>query len=700
MIFIRLILRAILIASFFGSAAYAATVVNNKALENEADGKNWATFGRTFYETHYSPLKQITDKNVSKLGLAWANDLPPGFVGGMPLAVDGTLYFATGLSVVRAVDAKTGKELWLFDPLTGEKAGDKMKAVWGVRGMAYWEGKLFIGTFDGRLIAINASTGKQAWSVMTVPKGDVRSISGAPRVYNGKVLIGHGGADVGPIRGYVTCYDAHSGKFLWRFYTVPGDPSKGFENKAMEMAAKTWTGEWWKMGGGGTVWDSMTYDPKFNRVYLGTGNGAPWNRKIRSPGGGDNLFLSSIVALDADTGEYIWHYQDTPGESWDFNSTMGIQLATLDINGKPHDVIMHAPKNGFFYVIDRKDGKLLSAEKFGRVNWAERIDIETGRPVEAPNARFENGGNLQWPGPMGAHNWQPMSYNPNTGLVYIPVISMPMYYSDDPETMKEFKFLLGRNGTGINFKNPEMAKAMAAAFPEMGASLVAWDPVKQQARWTHKLEGLGPVSGSTMTTAGNLVFQGRADGKFVAYAADTGKIVWSFDAQVGVIAPPITYEVDGKQYLSVLAGFGGTPAVAGPLASYGWDYREQKRRLLTFVIGGTHKLPPAPPRYVPTFEDDPSVKVEKAKVIFGKDQYDQRCDKCHGADGIASGHAPELRASPVIWDADSFKEIVQKGMLSGNGMPNFKELDDNQIEALRQYIIHQARETLGPPKTN
>jgi len=692
-------MRMALLALLVTSTAHAAPI-NNETLGNEADGRNWASFGRTFYETHYSPLRQITDKNIKQLGLAWAHDLPPGFVGGMPLAVDGTLYFATGLSIVRAVDAKTGKELWVYDPQTGEAAGDKMKAVWGVRGIAFWEGKIYVGTFDGRLIAVDASNGKQLWSVMTVPKNDLRSISGPPRVFNGKVVIGHGGADVGPVRGYVTCYDANTGKQLWRFHTVPGNPADGFENKAMEMAAKTWTGEWWKMGGGGTVWNAMTYDPKYNYLYLGTGNGAPWNRKIRSPGGGDNLFLSSIVALNADTGEYVWHYQDTPGESWDYNAAMGIQLATLKIDGKDRDVILHAPKNGFFYVVDRSSGKLLSAEKIGKVTWAERVDIETGRPVEAKNARYEDGGVLLWPGPMGVHNWMPMSYNPDTGLVYIPTTDSPMYYADDPETMKTFKFRLGRNDTGVSFGTAAEMAAAGLNPAEIGAYLLAWDPIKQKARWKQKMEGIGPVSGSTMTTAGNLVFQGRADGKFVAYAADTGKILWSFDAQVGVIAPPITYEVDGKQYVSVIAAFGGTPAVAGVLAPYGWDYRTQKRRLLTFMIGGTEKLPPAPPKVALEFDDDPEFRLDTPKVKMGLDQYSHRCDKCHGADAIAAGHAPDLRVSPTLFDADTFKQIVKEGALAANGMPNFKELNDAQVEAMRHYIIERARATLGPPKTN
>ena len=352
-----------------------ASTIDDAALANEADGSDWPAFGRTFSEQRFSPLRQIDAENVARLGLVWSLDLPGVInVASQPLAVAGVVYFAVGQSVVHAVDARTGKLLWRHDPEVAKVAGPKLRAAWGSRGLAFYRDKVYVGTLDGRLLALSAATGEPVWSVLTVERDDARFISGAPRVFDGKVLIGHGGADHGPVRGYVTAYDAETGRLLWRFHIVPGDPAQGFENAAMETAARTWTGEWWKHGGGGTVWNAITYDPEFDRVYLGTGNGAPWNQKIRSPGGGDNLFLCSVLALDADTGEYRWHYQTTPGETWDYNSAMDMLLATLPIDGKPRKLLLHAPKNGFFYVIDRETGKLVSAEKIGKATWALRVD--------------------------------------------------------------------------------------------------------------------------------------------------------------------------------------------------------------------------------------------------------------------------------------------------------------------------------------
>jgi quinohemoprotein ethanol dehydrogenase len=374
-------------------------------IADERDGANWPSFGRTYSETHASPLADINAGNVARLGLAWSLDLP-GISNGatVPLAVDGIVYFTVGQSIVHAVEATTGRLLWRHDPEVAKVAGRKLRITWGPRGIGWWEGKVYVGTTDGRLIAIDAKNGRQVWSAQTVDPGNELTITGPPRVFNGKVIIGNAGSEFGANRGYVTAYDAESGEQAWRFWIVPGNPADGFENAAMEMAAKTWTGEWWKFGGGGQAWNAMTYDPQFNRVYIGTGNGAPWNRKVRSPGGGDNLFLCSIVALDADTGEYAWHYQTTPGETWDYNSAMDITLATMTVDGRPRPVILHAPKNGFFYVIDRETGKVLSAEKFGKVTWAERVDLATGRPVEAPGARYEDGPALIWPSTMGVHN--------------------------------------------------------------------------------------------------------------------------------------------------------------------------------------------------------------------------------------------------------------------------------------------------------
>ncbi|MEQ9737758.1 MAG: PQQ-binding-like beta-propeller repeat protein, partial [Algiphilus sp.] len=365
---IRLGLWATLLCGF---AAHAG--VDQASLADTADGANWGAWGRTFDEQRFSPLDQINRKTVERLGLAWSLELNDIWnVSSQPLAVDGVIYLAVGYSEVYAVDAKSGAVLWTYDPQVDPQ---KMRMAWGIRGLAFWKGRVYVGVQDGRLIAIDAETGEPDWSVLTTKPGDNRYITGAPRVFNDMVIIGHGGADFGHVRGYVTAYDTETGAQRWRWYTVPGNPADGFENAAMEMAADTWTGEWWKFGGGGTVWNSMTYDPEFNRVYIGTGNGSPWNHKLRSPEGGDNLFLCSVVALDADTGEYVWHYQTTPGESWDFNSAMDMVLADLTIDDQPRKALLHAPKNGFFYVLDREDGSLISAEKLGKVTWAEGVDL-------------------------------------------------------------------------------------------------------------------------------------------------------------------------------------------------------------------------------------------------------------------------------------------------------------------------------------
>jgi quinohemoprotein ethanol dehydrogenase len=654
---------------------------DNAMLGNEADGANWPAFGRTFSEQHYSPLDQVNQGNVGRLGLAWFFDLPVSVNAfSTPLQVNGTLFFTEGQSVIHALDARTGRELWSYDAEVAKVAGDKLKAVWGVRGIAWWGGKIYSGTQDGRLIALDGKTGKLVWSTVTTQPGDNRYISGPPRVFNGKVIIGHGGAEYGATRGYVTAYDAQTGKQIWRFYTVPGDPAKGFEDEAMAMAAKTWTGEWWKYGGGGTAWNAMTYDPKYNRVYIGTGNGQPWNQKIRSPGGGDNLFLCSIVALDADTGKYAWHYQINPGETWDYNCVMDIQLVDLMIDGKVRPVLLQAPKNGFFYVIDRTTGKLISAEKIGKVTWASHIDLKTGRPVEMPNARFQTGDFDLWP--KSAHNWFPMAYSPRTRLSYIPVQGLGGIYSDDGIDLKNWKpTFRGEYRTGVTNKPspPDPANS--------GSWLLAWNPATQKEAWRVKRNGV--ASAGVMATAGNLVFQGNPDGKFIAYDALSGKILWSFDAKNGVIGAPISYRLDGKQYVTVLAGFGGTGALFGAATGQrGWAYRTQHRRVLTFVLDGKATLPPGGPQpEVPIAT--PGFKVDPARVAAGGKLY-ENCMFCHGYGAIAGGAAPDLRASTIPTDAEAFASVVRDGALVEAGMPKFDDLTPDQVESIRHFIRHQA----------
>jgi len=672
-------------ACMLAGAAQAASVIDNAALSNEDDGRNWAANGRTFSEQHYSPLAQVNTENVQRLGLAWSLEFDHVWnMATMPVAVDGVVYVAAGYSIIHAVDARTGQLLWKYDPKVD---GQKMRVAWGIRGLTYWNGKVYAGVQDGRLFALDAKTGELVWETLTTEPGDNRYITGAPRVWQGsdgraRVIIGHGGADFGHVRGYVSTYDAETGEPIWRWWIVPGNPADGFENEAMEMAAKTWTGEWWKYGGGGTAWNAMTYDPKYNRVYIGTGNGSPWNHKLRSPGGGDNLFLCSVVALDADTGEYVWHYQTTPGESWDFNSTMDITLATIELDGRPRDVIMHAPKNGFFYVIDRASGKLLSAEKLGKVTWAKYVDLETGRPVEVPGVRYEDGEALTFPGSAGLHNWPPMSYSPKTGLVYIPAREMAGYYNDKGRDPKKWTM------------TPDDVMGLAGFFDDVpknagASSLLAWNPVEKKKAWEVRTPGAS--NGGVMATAGGLVFQGQSDGLFVAHDAHSGKILWSYDMGVGTMGAPISYEVDGKQYITVPAGWAGGQMLLGSLsAQHGWVGRGHPRRLLTFVLDGDAQLPPrAPPTKVKPLEG-PEWQLdldaaEKGKLIY------QKCVICHGVSAVAGGYAPDLRASTIPLSTPAFNAIVRDGALVARGMPQFGELSDEELLALQHYIRERAR---------
>jgi quinohemoprotein ethanol dehydrogenase len=683
------------IASYFAllftmaAAVVAASgTVDNAALNDEADGRNWAAYGRTFSESHYSPLTEINRETVSRLNLAWTLDLDVTNPISTPLAVDGVLYVAAGYSLVHAVDAKTGKLLWRYDPEVAKVAGKKLRTGWGIRGLAYWKGRVYVGTHDGRLLALDAKKGTLDWSVQTLDPNDGTFISGPPRVFNDKVIIGFGGADFGPVRGYVTAYDTATGKQLWRWWTVPGDPAKGFENEAMEMAAKTWTGEWWKYGGGGTVWNAMTYDPELNRIYLGTGNGGPWNWKIRSPAGGDNLVLSSVVALDADTAKYVWHYQTTPGDSWDYDSAMDMTLATLDIGGAPRKVILHAPKNGFFYVIDRTNGKLISAEKLGKVTWAEKVDLATGRPVVAPGARYENGPATLWPSFQGVHNLYPQSFSPKTRLVYVPTIEMPAPFGGEVDVKDWHPLPSSIQYTGFPTTDGDVPADAGKSF------LVAWDPVKQRASWQQPTPG--PHNGGTLATAGDLVFQGQADGYVMAYDAATGRRLWQFYVGTAALGTPITYQVGKQQQLTILAGplHGAAGATGSSAARFGWDSRLHPRRLLTFVLDGKAKLPPTPP---PTFAaplDGTDMQVDEALVREGVQQW-SRCRSCHAPGAVAGGTAPDLRASQIPLNAAGFASTVRTG-IEARGMPRFAELTDHELEALRHYIRYRARLVTRP----
>lgn len=678
-----------------GNGVQAGTHHRSTAISGEAAAAgasaNWVGYGGSSDEDHFSSLREITAENVDRLKLAWYYNLKPMISSfGAPLAVNGTVYAGLGYSVIYAFDGASGKLLWRYDPRVTAVAGEKLQAAWGIRGIAYAKGLIYTGTQDGRLIAIDAHTGRPVWSVQTTqgPR-DGRYITGAPRVFDGKVIIGNGGGDVGPVRGYVSAYDARTGKFLWRFYTVPGNPAKGFENSAMKMAATTWHGHWWKFGGGGTVWNAIAYDAELHRIYIGTGNGDPWNQRIRSPGGGDNLFVCSIVALDADTGKYIWHYQTTPGDTWDFDATSDIELATLRIDGRDHRVLMQASKNGFFYVIDRANGKLLSAAPFTKVTWATGIDLQTGRPIEAPNARFPTGNGVVQPGATGGHNWEAMAFSPASGLAYIPTTLLPFNYDADGinvHTWHPTSHLQSNTGYQVfELKNPP-----AIAPGPLGA-LEAWNPVTQHLVWSVPLQA--PYNGGVAATAGGVVFEGNAQGRLVAYDAHTGKILWNFNAQDGIIGQPILYQVHGHEYLTVITGFTGLPAALGPqVAQLGWTYRGQPRRVLTFSLAGKASLPPAKPRVAQVPAVEPKEELHDAVVARGVALYGARCFYCHGLAVVSGGGAPDLRISRIPLDPHAFAAVVQGGALESQGMPRFGKLTKKDLEAIREYIRYRARE--------
>jgi alcohol dehydrogenase (cytochrome c)/quinohemoprotein ethanol dehydrogenase len=653
----------------------------------DSEPGNWMAHGRTSAEQRFSPLDQINDSNVGQLGLAWYTDLDTNRgQEATPIVVDGVMYSTSAWSKVQAVVASTGQMLWQYDP--------EVPGIWDVRaccgvqnrGVAVWKGRVYIGTLDGRLIALNAETGELVWEVNTTDQAQSYTITGAPRMAGDRIIIGNGGAEYG-VRGYVSAYDPETGEQLWRFYTVPGNPADGHEDATQARAASTWTGEWWKQGGGGTAWDSFAYDPELNLVYIGTGNGSPWSRAIRSPGGGDNLFLASIVAVHADTGIYAWHYQTTPGDTWDFTAVQHMVLAELEIDGAERKVIMQSPKNGFFYVLDRKTGELLSAEKVMPVNWATHIDMKTGRPVETPDARYDEtlAAKKITPGPAGAHGWHPMSFSRNTGLVYIPVRQSPLVYKLDEEYETK---PIGMN-LGINFWDPpgEIIDLGPEYGPEFQGSLLAWNPVTQKEAWRVPLSSF--ENGGVLSTAGNLVLQGNADGELVAYNAETGERLWSAKTQTGVLAPPVTYSIDGEQYVAVVAGWG---AIWGNFLGAVLNSDGSKRnisRILSFKIGGKAELPPM--TELAAVALPPDNFGTEAQIGAGASLYTRYCSSCHGVGAISGGVVPDVRHSVMTSSPEAFQSIVLEGALLENGMASFAEvLSDEDTEAIRAFIVYQA----------
>ena len=689
------------------AALAPAQVDHQRLLRADAEPGNWMTHGRTYDEQRFSPLDQINDRNAGQLGLAWYFDLGTHRgVEATPLVIDGVLYTTSAWTVTYALDAKTGRLLWKYDPKVDRARGRYACCDVVSRGLAAWKGKIIIATLDGRLIALDARNGTPVWSVDTFGEYADRwpyTITGAPRVFDGKVIIGNAGGEYG-VRGYVTAYDAETGRQLWRFYTVPGEPGKrdgAVSDEIHERLTRaTWTGEWWKYGGGGTVWDAIVYDPELDLVYIGVGNGSPHAQAVRSPGGGDNLFLASIVALRADTGEYVWHYQEVPADSWDFTATQPMILADLEIGGRLRKVLMHAPKNGFFYVLDRATGQLISAQKFIEPNlWATHVDLETGRPVITKQARYGIEPVLLTPSVAGAHNWNPMSYSPLTGLVYFPAQEHWWVYSLDPALVggkvSEEQMLRSRSGirtvamgTGGPMDERRRELMQQAESREKGW-LLAWDPVRQREAWRVPYPRAG--SGGVLTTAGNLLIQGTTHMTVAVYRADNGQKLWDMPVQTIPVAGPITYMVDGEQYIAINAGWGGGMAMAELRAGKGMHRADA--RVLAFKLGGTAQLPPLPPAD-PIPLPPPSTAAPEV-IARGAQLYERTCARCHGPQAVGGGVIRDLRhMSPQTHAA--FKDIVLKGTLVGLGMGSFAdELSEADVEAIHAYLIERANQDWG-----
>jgi alcohol dehydrogenase (cytochrome c)/quinohemoprotein ethanol dehydrogenase len=663
-----------------GILATIAALGAHTALGANTDPTQWLSVGRTSDEQRFSPLKQIDTTTVTKLGLAWFADFDTNRgQEATPLAIDGMLYVSTAWSKVKAYEARTGKLLWAYDPkVPGEFAGRGCCDVVN-RGLAAWNGKIYLASYDGRLIALDARTGAVAWEVLTLDHDKPVTITGAPRVIKGKVLIGNSGGEFG-VRGYLSAYDAASGKLVWRFYTVPGNPADGFETPVLRSAAQTWNGKWWDLGGGGTVWDAMAYDERLNLVYFGTGNGSPWNRQYRGSGGGDNLFVASILALHADTGAYAWHYQEVPGDEWDYDATAPLMLADLKLAGRSHRVLMQASKDGFFYVLDARSGKVISARNFVATTWATGIDLKTGRPLTDPGARYDETGKvfIVQPGGQGAHAWHPFSFNPTTGLVYFSAI----------ETSTPFKgaahFVAHPMASNIGLEFPQPPSVyddLQSKAPRKAESrLIAWDPVQQREVWRTGV--LGTIGGGTLATAGGLVFQGTNGGRFAAYDAQDGRELWSMEAQTGVVAAPASFELDGEQYIAEEVGYG--------LAPYGTS---NQSRLLVLKLGGTATLPPAPPPLPKPVLNPPPSTATAQTIEAGHELFTSHCATCHEPPAANRSVFPDLRYSAALNSAAAFDAIVLEGALQTAGMASFKgRMSTEEVQSVRAYLIERANQ--------
>jgi quinohemoprotein ethanol dehydrogenase len=652
----------------------------------------WTSVGGTWAEQRFSPLTQINENTVGRLGLAWYADLNTyRGVEATPLMIGETLYNVSAWDIVTAYDATSGKVKWTYDP--------KVPSIYGriaccgpvSRGLAAWRGKIYVATLDGRLIALDAKTGQPVWTANTLEPGQPLSITGAPRIADGQVVIGNSGGDLGA-RGYMSAYDATTGKQSWKFYIVPGDPAKTdgvASDSIMPTAAKTWSGQWWKRGGGGNDWDAIAFDPKLHLVYFATGNGSPHPQKFRSPGGGDNLFLCSVVAVDSRSGRYAWHYQEIPAEEWDYDCTAPMVLADLKIGGKVRPVLLHAPKDGFFYVIDRATGKLLSANNYVPNTWASGVDLKTGRPKINPESYVTETPHLMSPGYGGGHNWNPMSFSPRTGLVYIPAQETWMVESVEPD--EDFKFELGRSTLGAGRANePDLRKRLnaEAAAREKGYML-AWDPVRQKEAYRIPYPHAG--SGGTMVTAGDLLVQGTIGKTLAIYRAKDGEKLWEMPVGSVAVSGAASYSVGGKQYIAINVGWNS--AVVNGLDEGGQIFSFAPARLLVLALDAKGvSLPPAPP--ASSIPPPPTVELPADKVALGAGLYAANCAICHGQNAV--GGVKDLRHLTPETHA-AFMDIVLGGVRKDKGMAGFADrIDKDQAEAIHAYVISRAQEDWQP----
>jgi quinohemoprotein ethanol dehydrogenase len=662
-----------------GMAAISQDRLNNAASEPD----QWMTYGGTYQEQRYSALKHVTSDNVDQLGLAFFADFETNRgQESTPLFIDGVIYVSESWSKVNAYDARSGELLWHYDPKVAGEFGGRGCCDVVNRGVAAYEGKIFVGVYDGRLVALDAATGEEIWSTVTTDQSKYYSMTGAPRVANGKVFIGNAGAEY-VYRGYLSAYDVNTGELTWRFYTVPGNPADGFENDAMRMAAETWTGNWWELGGGGSTWDAITYDPRTNLLLFGVGNGAPWNAAARSPLGGDNLFTISIVAGDADTGEYRWHFQEIPAEEWDFDAVQQLMLADIDVNGVERHVVMQATKSGYYYMVDATTGQLLVANNFVPVNWTTGYDMVTGRPNINPAAQYtrNEGPRIAQPGPVGAHSWHPMAYSQETGLLYIPARESSIAYTNSPgESIGRFNLQVSFMGGDSAYDEP------TNKIPRGGdTKLLAWDPVRGQEVWSTTVGG---NSVGVLATAGNLVFSGNgATRELMAFDATSGEVLWAFDAQAGVAAGAISYELDGEQYIAQVVGG----------ASFNGYYAPTYARLLVFRLGGTAQLPPNA-EYSQAQFSPPEQYASAEQIAAGASLYGSSCAICHGDGGASRGMFPDLRRSALLSSKQAFDQVVLEGIRSERGMTAFNEqLSAEDTSLIMAYIIDRAAAARDAP---